>query len=193
MAGKIKDIAGQIFGRLTVLQFVKVHKENAFWECKCTCGEIVVVSGSALRRTHRSTKSCGCLQREFASTITQHTDNRKLTLDELYLSVMRHHFKRGAIDRNLSYELSDDLLVFLTKSNCNYCNKLPYNTIGVSRKEMPRIIYQGIDRIDSSKGYIESNVVPCCKVCNFAKMALTTNDFLSHIEAIYKHSIESKK
>jgi hypothetical protein len=35
----------------------------------------------------------------------------------------------------------------------------------------------GLDRIDNLKGYIEGNVVPCCKTCNIMK-----NSFLSYEE-----------
>ena len=45
----------------------------------------------------------------------------------------------------------------------------------------------GIDRIDSSKGYSVDNCVPCCAKCNYAKHDLSIDDFKNHIEKIYKH------
>lgn len=45
---------------LTVLDFVSRNKDSrAFWNCRCDCGNVTVVSGKALRRG--TTKSCGCL------------------------------------------------------------------------------------------------------------------------------------
>lgn len=66
--GQIKDLAGQRFGRLTVLKFVGLQKRYAWWKCKCDCGETVdSVRGSRL--ISGSTRSCGCLQIELASAL----------------------------------------------------------------------------------------------------------------------------
>ena len=47
--------------------------------------------------------------------------------------------------------------------------------------------YNGIDRVDSSKGYEYNNVVSCCKNCNSAKMQLSIKEFKEHIIKIYNH------
>jgi 5-methylcytosine-specific restriction endonuclease McrA len=49
------------------------------------------------------------------------------------------------------------------------------------------IRFNGIDRLDSSKGYFMDNVVSCCKHCNSAKNILTTTEFKNHIIKIYEH------
>lgn len=60
---KAKDLTGQIFGRLTVLECVgKNNSRHYFWRCRCTCGVEIVVQGSHLKSGN--TQSCGCLQRE---------------------------------------------------------------------------------------------------------------------------------
>lgn len=50
------------------------------------------------------------------------------------------------------------------------------------------ILVNGIDRIDSSKGYNKENCVPCCFLCNKMKSNLYYKDFLHHIGKIYKYS-----
>lgn len=64
---KVKDITGQIYGRLTALyRLDKTNKYyNSFWICKCECGNEVEVRLSQL--TAGKTKSCGCLNRELSS------------------------------------------------------------------------------------------------------------------------------
>lgn len=62
----LKDITGQTFGRLTV---VERHLENAKcgraqWVCECTCGNRRVVHGANLRLGR--TVSCGCRRLEAA-------------------------------------------------------------------------------------------------------------------------------
>jgi len=57
------DLTGQQFGRLEVLEKVKVAgRTEAHWKCLCECGAETVVSGGTLRRGE--TRSCGCLNRE---------------------------------------------------------------------------------------------------------------------------------
>lgn len=61
------DMTGQTFGRYIVLRFVgQMHNYGAHWECRCSCGNIRVVAGQALR--NGTTKSCGCLRQEEVST-----------------------------------------------------------------------------------------------------------------------------
>lgn len=56
------DLAGQIFGRLTVIKVLPKdpNKRDRYWECLCSCGGTCVVSRSDLRSG--DTKSCGCLK-----------------------------------------------------------------------------------------------------------------------------------
>lgn len=64
------DITGERFGRLLVLG-VSEQKQTSgrskMWDCLCDCGNTVTVSGQSLRNGH--TRSCGCLNREFAQRI----------------------------------------------------------------------------------------------------------------------------
>jgi len=52
------DVAGQVFGRLSVLRRVANQKRHVRFECRCECGEVVEVRGAHLR--FGKTKSCGC-------------------------------------------------------------------------------------------------------------------------------------
>lgn len=63
----LKDLTGQVFGRLTVLRRApNLSRGNTRWVCQCSCKDhtIVTVDGSALKRG--MTRSCGCLHRETA-------------------------------------------------------------------------------------------------------------------------------
>lgn len=60
---KTKDILGERFGRLVVLEHLKGgFRENSLWKCLCDCGNILSVPASSL--SQGKTKSCGCLQKE---------------------------------------------------------------------------------------------------------------------------------
>ena len=63
------DLTGKHFGRWTVLYETPKRTKNRqiIWHCKCQCGNEKDVDGYTLRSGQ--SKSCGCLQKEFASKI----------------------------------------------------------------------------------------------------------------------------
>ena len=65
---RIKDLRGQVFGRLTVVAYEGRSEHGAAtWRCVCSCprGKIVTVVGNSLAR--RKVTSCGCRMREVAA------------------------------------------------------------------------------------------------------------------------------
>ena len=55
---KIKNEIGNVYGYLTVMERAENRSGKAYWKCKCRCGNIKEVNGTALRMG--KTKSCGC-------------------------------------------------------------------------------------------------------------------------------------
>jgi hypothetical protein len=95
--------------------------------------------------------------------------------------------KDGAKTRNLAWELTDDYALELVFKNCEYCGRPPSNKI------RGRMQYNGIDRVDSKRGYVAGNVVSCCKTCNLAKRTMSLGDFMEWVEQVYKHSISGDR
>lgn len=186
MKKNVKDISGHVFGKLTAIEYAYTKNENAYWKCMCACGNEHIACGSSLRRRRNPTKSCGCsLKNRVCKPKKEKTQEM---IDEQYLKAMRHHINSRIKASNKEVTLTDEDLLSITKADCYYCGSKPSNIIRLKRKwGNIDIIYQGIDRIDSSKGYIPDNVRPCCKHCNFAKSTLTETQFFEHIERIYKH------
>lgn len=60
-----KDITGERFGRLLVLEKTddRVVNSSVIWKCKCDCGKIVYANSSNLKRGH--TASCGCYKKDY--------------------------------------------------------------------------------------------------------------------------------
>lgn len=58
--GKIKDITGKRYGRLTVIS--RDPNKQCFWICLCDCGNFH--SSLSTRLNNGNCRSCGCLQRE---------------------------------------------------------------------------------------------------------------------------------
>lgn len=46
----------------------------------------------------------------------------------------------------------------------------------------------GVDRLNSSFGYVEDNVKPCCTICNMMKYTHDVDFFLSHVRRIVNHN-----
>lgn len=64
--GKLIDLTGRRFGRLTVLEYAGADKgKRAMWRCQCDCGKEKVVTSYSLQ-TGR-TQSCGCFRRDARS------------------------------------------------------------------------------------------------------------------------------
>ncbi len=76
-SGKIRDIRGETFGRLTVVSFSHIADNkgrNAYWNCICECGATTKTSSGPLRAG--SSRSCGCLARELSRESIKRTHNK---------------------------------------------------------------------------------------------------------------------
>ena len=62
---KVRDLTGQTFCELTVVNFIALGKYGAHWRCLCTCGTFVEVRAGDLKSGN--TTSCGCRKRKILS------------------------------------------------------------------------------------------------------------------------------
>lgn len=62
----MKNILGKRFGKLIVVGFSHISDKDhaAYWKCKCDCGNEKTIKSASL--CNGSTKSCGCIQKEYA-------------------------------------------------------------------------------------------------------------------------------
>lgn len=172
------DLTGKVFGELTVLgRNDSLRKRKSYtWNCLCTCGKIAVVRRDSLLSGH--TKSCGCLTHKFSG-------GRTKPEGEAAFNSVYNNYRRGALERGYSFELTKDEFKGIIFDNCAYCNKPPAIVSG-KQKYNGVCIHNGADRIDNTKGYVSGNVVPCCTLCNQMKLDHTFEDFKEHIACIYR-------
>jgi len=195
--GKIKDISGQKFGRLIVIDFNNInHNKGATWNCICSCGKKTIVDGRYLRRG--STTSCGCYARESYR-------NPNKSMNDYYFQI-----KAQANYNGKTFSLTKKEFSILVQKKCNYCGNMPtnkfnpylkkdgtvrskrYENYDISYLESLTILIHGLDRVDSDKGYSVDNVVPCCWKCNMFKNTLSLSEFLEHVNKIYKYRNNEK-
>ena len=189
------DLSGKTYGRLTVLSRnpIKGNRRQVRWNCVCECGNDHIVTGESLRGG--KSKSCGCLLFESRYVKNKNTDRQKAMLSLIYHSLKKRHIKKFDDENYISFGVFKKISL----SNCFYCNSEPMNSqrdirYGARKKSRGIVLvtdfvlkYNGVDRIDSTKGYTRNNVLPCCKNCNSAKMTLSINDFKELIINIYKN------
>ena len=158
----------------------------------------IIVETNGLTNELRTTKYCNTCLKEFPlesfngekNNITKtcktcRDDNKKQDLkrdkehrNELARNNLKPQYttyKKGAKDRNLEFNISYDEYEALVKLPCHYC--------GIIQERG----FNGIDRRNSSIGYIIENSVSCCPMCNYMKGPLTESIFLNRVEHILTH------
>jgi len=180
--GPITPMKGK-FGRWTVLRYDKEqqHSRKAYWICRCECGVERSVDGGSLRAG--TSVSCGC----YKISVTMASEGRNTKpAGVCALNCLYSNYKlTGAKARGLEFSLTKAEFGCLTKEPCTYCGIPPSQVFTNGGKASP-YIYNGIDRVDSNKGYTIVNTVPCCKTCNYAKSNLTLAEFMLWLDRVVK-------
>ena len=115
--------------------------------------------------------------------LSGYDSNLKLFIKEKYRSLLIRHFidkKFNSKPINIGYFAS-----FLFKE-CTYCGDKMFSSKVFNGKIIKS---NGIDRIDSKRGYTYDNCQPCCKICNSMKITLSEEVFLSQIEKILNYKL----
>lgn len=152
------------------------------WKCPY-CGEVFVASSRHLRnRTKRggAHAHCGC-----QTKLRQSQKNRGRIppnkLDDRAATVRLVHRACSAKLCTLSEEDVEGIIF----ERCHYCGELPnhYRTLGSGKwRRVSTVPSNGVDRRDSSVGYIPDNCLPCCTKCNYMKRDYTYEEFVTHIK-----------
>lgn len=184
--GSLRDLTGQVFGRLTVIVRSGTNKDKkAVWLCRCACGNTKEVLSERLCLSN-NTRSCGCLKTESQRTravVMQRANVKPGAARNKILWAYRDNARKRSVDFFLSLVEFDALLGGL----CHYCGAGPSNEARAASGELLR--YNGIDRVDPTKGYTGDNCVSCCRRCNWMKCDSTAAAFISHVAAINKHQV----
>jgi hypothetical protein len=119
--------------------------------------------------------------------------NKNKRSPETTYNLLYGAYKRGAISRGLDFELDMNQFKSFIDKNCYYCNSEPNNIYQVKNSKTGEIragipiTYNGIDRLDNTKGYIINNCITCCETCNKMKHAHEYEVFLNHVKKIYEN------
>jgi hypothetical protein len=84
------------------------------------------------------------------------------------------YYKRGS---KIEWNLTDDTCKTMFQMDCFYCGQSD--------------ALNGIDRLDSSKGYTDENTVSCCSMCNYMKGPTEIIEFIKHVCKILEYDGQS--
>jgi hypothetical protein len=184
------DYSGQKHFKLTFIRPSdnRDKRNNIIWELECECGnKRESIPGSVINGSIKSCKDCAAQTKVAASKAQKDTDaGERIRKYPPIISSARDVWSRYK-------ELDFDIFFKLSQLPCFYCGRAPFkirnrltssNTI---QKAEGNFIYNGLDRVDSSKDHSEDNVVPCCSDCNTAKMSLSLQSFAELVERIYHY------
>jgi hypothetical protein len=170
------DLTGKRFGKLTVIEPTGVRELRSMWRCLCDCGTEKNVRADFLR--YKMVRSCGCLRNTPGGYHLNPGDSTRNMIIRTYQDNAKHH--------GLIWSLSKDQTIVLLAGDCFYCGTPPSRT-----RKMPNkygaFTYNGIDRLDNTKGYIIGNVVPCCTTCNLKKHSMPFSEFYNWIMKVSNH------
>jgi hypothetical protein len=105
---------------------------------------------------------------------------------EAAFNKLYYSYGKNAENRGIKFSLSKKYFRTLTKRKCKYCGVEPrqvfyqWGSHGITTP----YIYNGVDRVNNELGYIKTNVVTCCKICNQAKLNSSLEEFTDWIKRL---------
>jgi hypothetical protein len=185
-----KDRIGERYGRLLVLSKAPSKHGYARWNCVCDCGRYKEVSGTSLQQ--EKIKSCGCLRKETcALRASINSENNKLLPGESAFLLLYNVYKHNAEIKKREFSLTTEQFRELTSGTCVYCGLPPSSRYQTASKN-GGYIYNGVDRINNSIGYVLENCATCCKTCNWMKRVQTTDEFISACQRVVNYTNHKK-
>ncbi len=169
----------------TPLYFVRTTsgvRPESVWMMRCRCG----TKKEVLHRAYLKGKSlsCGC----YRKALSRRGTNR-LPIGESARNQLLLIYRRSAVKHGRTFLLTREDFLSFTSSDCHYCGTPPQQIISRQKytgKGNGAYLYNGIDRIDSLRGYEPDNCVACCRMCNYAKSDMRQSDFLAWLAQVVR-------
>lgn len=163
---KYESLVGSTIGSREILQSLP----RSLFEVEClTCGHRSVQRGVDLEKLeYRECQSCKI-------------EKRDPNLNNRYLRT-----QGNAKFRNLEFSISKAVFKEIASKDCFYCESAPQQDTKDFVDRCPA--YNGLDRIDPNMGYVQGNIVSCCKYCNYAKHDMSIKEFKNWLDRCYENS-----
>lgn len=178
------SIIGKKFNRLLVLNETEKRTKNRskIYLCLCDCGIEKEICGDKLKR---GTKSCGCLKAEnlnHGPGDLHHQYNGYNLISGSFWGRIRDSAKVRKKEFNITIEYCWNL--FLIQDGKCAISKVDIRLSQNTKDLYNKSITASLDRIDSSKGYIEGNVQWVHKNVNYMKFRFEQQEFIDWCKII---------
>lgn len=162
------------FGKLKIIEKGEKDKNGRKrWKCLCDCGTVKLIPDINLKRG--MTKSCGCSQYKKGKDHVQYTGYENIS-GKKWASIVA-----GAKERGLEFKITKKFIWELLEKQEFKCS---ISNVDISYKDNTA----SIDRIDNSKGYIESNVHIIHKDINIMRNKFKLDYFIKICKLITKNN-----
>lgn len=157
------------------------EKRNNRWNglYQCRCGNQFVSDNSKVKRG--KTKSCGCARKTWLSGPGQKWNEDKklkgIDKENATKKQLEKIYKYKCDKEGIPWELTFEEFCEFLPNDCNYCGRSKVNSYEGFR-------YNGLDRIYPDGNYRTSNIVSCCKDCNYMKRRMGYDEFIQHCKLI---------
>ena len=162
---RFKDITGLTFNNLTAIRPVKTRKSvdgnssGFYWEFKCVCGNSTIRLANAVKSG--ACKSCGCLSYK-VNLGNKHGlwrgygEISKTYYKQIQRGAQGHGRRARKFDFNLTIEYLWNLFLKQNRKCALSGIELQFGTLAKVKGKREQTA--SLDRIDSSKDYVEGNV-----------------------------------
>ena len=166
------DLTGQKFGKLTVVESAETDRNgHKKWTCLCECGNQKTILATHLVKN--KIKSCGCLKQRRNNEHPNFKGHGEIHAQYFKnIEINAQHRKRTPIPFEITIEYIWDL--FLKQDRKCALSGMPISFPAKSTG----LRSASLDRIDSSKGYVEGNVQWLHKDVNMIKGSYSQKYFL---------------
>lgn len=176
---------GERYGDWTVIGYAERERKDGhtYLVVKCLCGKTSELRESDLR--NRKTSQCASCAAKTAARL-RIIDDKEYTINTVY-----GYYKKSARSRDISFEINKEFFRDFIFENCYYCGISPSNKLDRRIEDREAVKYNGLDRMDPSRGYIPDNLVTCCGTCNQAKASMTASEFFEWIARVAEYTLRS--
>lgn len=163
------------FGKWTVISkpLPNIRVNTAVYKCLCECGNFSYLSSYELR-SGKSTqcKRCGHKQAHEKHSLEYNVGDLTQTK---YCKI-----RKGALARNIEFNISMEYLwnIYLLQNK----------TCVITGDKLPDINKASLDRLDSTKGYIEKNVQWVTNQANLSKHTMSMSELYNFCEKVLNHA-----
>ena len=180
----MKNLKRKRFGKLKVISLneERTNSENralAYWNCLCDCGKTTIIRSTSL--VSGNSKSCGCGHHKIGKENANFTGFEEIG-GRYWHNLQKTSVKTRKLDFAITIEYAWKL--FLQQNRQCALTGMP---LQFQSRDNATDRTASLDRIDSSKGYIEGNVQWVHKDINYMKQEYSQDHFIALCEKVVSH------